>query len=162
LSVQALSTSENLEATIGLYFGLLPSLNDTEFYERFQLRIQQLRCLKDRLSSLPSIQSNITFCLKQHENPRSGIAVAQVLRNLYGLLKYVHKLESEMESTLSQALDTHPDTTKEILRSVMTLVRIFFEISSVEFQCHLRQQRVMRLSERSYHIFPFETSKHLG
>ena len=125
LSIHILSTLKNIKAPAAQIFGKLPNHCDPDFYLKFQLRIQQLGGIVDRLRGLSNIEENLTFCLHQHDTSSSDVMIVTILCNLYHLRNYIQEMKLHTENTLFQILDAHPRKTANNLRMVMMLVCIF-------------------------------------
>ena len=121
LPLDVLAMSEMPEAIIAQEFNSLPNQGDPQVYHSFQLYVKELCRIADFFRI---IEKNIRLCITRHETPPSDGTILMIVLNLQRVWKYTLELKANTECTLFQTLDLHPAGTAEILRSIMTPVRI--------------------------------------
>src|SRR5579875_1515680 len=131
MSLYILSTHDNItQATIIQHFDPIPDGNDENFYDKFQLRLRQLRNHIDLLHRLLPTRSNIILCLSYHKAIPSNQTIIEMLHNLGRLEQTIVELKSSTERLLFNILDLFPQNTAMILRSLIK-VRYLLETLSL-------------------------------
>ena len=116
VSIDVLSTSNDIEATVHLAFGCFPQPSSRNLQE-FQVGIKRLRSVENLFCCFQTIENNLTHSLQHYDTPLDG-PVATVLQNLRCLRQHILEVKICM-------LDACPKGTADIIRSTVKLVRIF-------------------------------------
>ncbi|KAJ3750351.1 hypothetical protein DFH05DRAFT_1518501 [Lentinula detonsa] len=120
LSMQLLSTSENIVEVVRRCLKPLPGEYDCRFYTRTQSRIKLLCRLLDLLSHLPDIETSLSLCLNQH-GVSSDSKITAIFHNAHLLQQYILKTRLDLESNFFYMLDAYPDKSAKNLKLVMKL-----------------------------------------